>query len=326
MKDFFNTCKRLSNAERVDVLRVVSQAMCEEGLTVNSIADVVRLGQPSVSQYLKQLDEECGLVECERHGRYVLYRTARRADAIGELAAALRRHFRGEEVGRVFVNGRRPAAPAFCAALPGLANADRVRVLAVLRERGAASKTDLMAATKLTEVNVRRHVGVLVECGLASFTKVASSATSAISRIVSSIFSRTKTLPPSSQSPSVSQTLPPTSHIAISDERSHLSSQLSSHIAICDERGDAEERGAQNCVAQSCAPKKQSSLAPSHIAISDEQASFSNIFYCEPADPLTRQFLDLALASLPPSSSIATFLPPPSTSHIAISDEKGEGI
>ena len=40
MKDFFNTCKRLGNAERVDVLRVVSQAMCEEGLTVNSIADV----------------------------------------------------------------------------------------------------------------------------------------------------------------------------------------------------------------------------------------------------------------------------------------------
>ena len=166
MKEFWSICKRLANDERMDVLRTVMCSM-GEGLSVNDIADGLRLGQSATSQYLKQLAEECALVKAKREGRYVVYSVAVPAGPWRELIPALREYFRNECAAKTFVNGRRPPAPPFSRILPALANADRIRVVRFLRRKGAASKTDIMSATRLTELNVRRHVDVIAGCGLA---------------------------------------------------------------------------------------------------------------------------------------------------------------
>ena len=165
MKDFCSICKRLANEERMDVLRVVMCAS-EAGLTVNDIADGLHIGQSATSQYLKQLAEECGLVKAKREGRYVVYTVAPAIGVWREIIPAMIGYFRRECAGRTFVNGKRPAAPGFIRLLPALANVDRLKIVKFLRRTRNATKVEIMEATKLTEINVRRHLLVIAESGL----------------------------------------------------------------------------------------------------------------------------------------------------------------
>ncbi len=168
-REFWRVCRKLANEERLDVLRRVMIASVDEGLSVGQVADVVRLGQPATSVYLAQLQNDCGLVESARNGRYCLYRAAPDSsdERIVTLFEALRRYFRNESAGFVFTNGRRPEPPPFLSILPALANADRVKVLRAVREEGRTNKNNLMSVTDFTELNVRRHLECLLECGLA---------------------------------------------------------------------------------------------------------------------------------------------------------------
>ena len=168
-REFWKVCKKLANEERLDVLRRVMIASVDEGLSVGQIADVVRLGQPTTSVYLAQLQNDCGLVTSTRDGRYCLYRATPDAsdERISSLFTALREYFRNESAGFAFVNGRRPSAPQFLSILPALANEARVRVLRVVRDEKHTDKNHIMSATGLTELNVRRHLECLLECGLA---------------------------------------------------------------------------------------------------------------------------------------------------------------
>ena len=168
-KTFWKVCKKLANEERLDVLRHVMISPEKDGLPVGQISDMVRLGQPATSIYLAQLQNDCGLVASTRDGRYCRYRAAPDASdkRIVTLFAAMQKFFRAESVGFVFVNGRRPKPPPFLAILPALANEARVRLLQIVRAEKRTDKSSLIKATELTELNVRRHVACLVDCGLA---------------------------------------------------------------------------------------------------------------------------------------------------------------
>lgn len=168
-KPFWKVCKKLANEERIDVLRHVMISLEEEGIPVGQISDMVKLGQPATSTYLAQLQNDCGLVASTREGRYCLYRATPDVsdERIVTLFAALQKFFRAESAGFVFVNGRRPKPPPFFSVLPALANEARVRLLQIVKTEKRTDKSTLMKSTGLTELNVRRHVACLVDCGLA---------------------------------------------------------------------------------------------------------------------------------------------------------------
>ena len=168
-KPFWKVCKKLANEERIDVLRHVMISLEEEGTPVGQISDMVKLGQPATSTYLAQLQNDCGLVASTREGRYCLYRAAPDVsdERIVTLFAALQKFFRAESAGFVFVNGRRPKPPPFLSVLPALANEARVQLLQIVKAEKRTDKSTLMKSTGLTELNVRRHVACLVDCGLA---------------------------------------------------------------------------------------------------------------------------------------------------------------
>ena len=167
-KTFWKVCKKLANEERIDILRHVMISPEKEGLPVGHISDMVRLGQPATSIYLAQLQNDCGLVASTRNGRYCLYRATPDAsdERIVTLFAAMQKFFRAESAGFVFVNGRRPKPPPFLSILPALANVARVRLLQIVRTEKRTDKPGLMKATGQTELNVRRHVASLSDCGL----------------------------------------------------------------------------------------------------------------------------------------------------------------
>ena len=168
-KPFWKVCKKLANEERIDVLRHVMISLEEEGIPVGQISDMVKLGQPATSTYLAQLQNDCGLVASTREGRYCLYCATPDVsdERIVTLFAALQKFFRAESAGFVFVNGRRPKPPPFLSVLPALANEARVRLLQIVKTAKRTDKSTLMKSTGLTELNVRRHVACLVDCGLA---------------------------------------------------------------------------------------------------------------------------------------------------------------
>ena len=168
-KTFWKICKKLANEERIDVLRQVMISPEKDGLPVGQISDMVRLGQPATSIYLAQLQNDCGLVASTRDGKYCLYRAMpdESDTRVVTLFAAMQKFFRAESAGFVFVNGRRPKPPKFLSVLPALANEARVRLLQIVRTEKSMDKPRLMKATGLTELNVRRHVACLVDCGLA---------------------------------------------------------------------------------------------------------------------------------------------------------------
>jgi len=154
--DFCNLCKRLSNPERWHVLGIVAMADRDFGLIVTDISNRTRLGVSATSQYLAQLEDECGLVRSKREGRYVSYCfEAGTADArIAKLGVPLWRRFCIEGGATVSI-------------LPALANANRLKVVAALRKAGLASKAELQKATGMTEINVRRHLSIMLDAGLA---------------------------------------------------------------------------------------------------------------------------------------------------------------
>jgi DNA-binding IclR family transcriptional regulator len=52
--------------------------------------------------------------------------------------------------------------------LPALANAARVRLLGLLRERKRAAVAKLVEETGMTRINVQRHLACMERCGLAA--------------------------------------------------------------------------------------------------------------------------------------------------------------
>jgi len=138
-RSFENFCRRLANRERLDVLRQVVLAV--DGLSVNDIAEQVNLKQSATSQYLAQLEGECGLVRSERSGRYVLYRFAAKDEfePAKQIGPEIRRHFLDEASARHFQK-HRMIEPPFLRTLEALGNATRAKVAAWARERRATTK------------------------------------------------------------------------------------------------------------------------------------------------------------------------------------------
>jgi len=52
--------------------------------------------------------------------------------------------------------------------LPALANATRVRLLGFVRAEKRTDREKIVKATKISDINVRRHLACLASCGLTS--------------------------------------------------------------------------------------------------------------------------------------------------------------
>ena len=169
-REFWKVCKKLANEERIDVLRKVMASPDKDGLPVGQIADAVRIGQPTTSTYLAQLQDACGLVACTRQGRYCLYRAVPdSSDAkVAALFQALKKFFLAESASWTFANAARPPAPVFMSILPALANAMRVRLVGFVRAEKRTDREKIVKATKISDINVRRHLACLASCGLTS--------------------------------------------------------------------------------------------------------------------------------------------------------------
>jgi len=168
MERYCNMCRRLANAERVNLLRTVMTILDPGGLPVQHLAELAGMKVSATCQYLSQLESECGFVESVRQGRYVLYRTATRfdSDRTARIVAALSDRFRREEDGRFVWCKSARTIPAFLAVMPALQNEARLGVLAAIRTGGPLTKNDLVHRLGMSEVNVRRHLRVLEKCGL----------------------------------------------------------------------------------------------------------------------------------------------------------------
>ena len=167
-KDFNNICRRLANPMRVNLLRTVMASPERDGLPVYQLADLAFMKTPAACQYLIHLEEECGLVESTRAGRYVLYRTRRNvADPdLSRLVRALSSFFRAEGRGACDVNGARASDPAFVRLMPALANAKRVQALSEIRAAVRISAPEIQRRCSLSAVAVRRHLLVLAKSGV----------------------------------------------------------------------------------------------------------------------------------------------------------------
>jgi len=159
-------CKRLCNAERIDALRKVMIAL--EPLSVSHIADSLRIKEPATSQYLAQLEDDCGLVTAERSGRYVKYRPgADPEDPRSEILVQLLKDFFRREADTLHLPFATPQPlPAFAGRLPALANEDRARICCHLRHTRSMTIPALIKFLGQCESGVRRHLKIISDCGM----------------------------------------------------------------------------------------------------------------------------------------------------------------
>lgn len=132
MKELWELCRKLSNPERLGLLRKI-YALRGEGLSVNQITDGMGIGQSATSQYLKQL-LDLGLVRRERSGRFVGYYadSSMASMDIREIASMLYERFAN------------PACDlSFAEAFGILGNAFRLRAIAYIAKGGDGRKESL---------------------------------------------------------------------------------------------------------------------------------------------------------------------------------------
>ena len=165
-RELWYVCKRLMNAERVDALRKVMLA--PEPMIVTQLADMLRIKEPATSQYLTQLEVDCGLVASIREGRYVSYAPKADPDAprCEVLSGVLRRCFKDESdrLGLSLAGPRE--APSFVQGLAGLSNEGRVRICLHLRKHGPCSVSTLSKLINQCDAGIRRHLRIIGDAGL----------------------------------------------------------------------------------------------------------------------------------------------------------------
>jgi len=163
-RKLWHVCKRLCNAERIDALRKVMISL--EPLSVSHIADSLRIKEPATSQYLAQLEDDCGLVIPERSGRYVKYRPgADLEDPRSEILARLLKDFFRREADTLHLPFATPQPPPpFVSQLPALANEDRAQICCHLRHTGSMTVPSLVKFLGQCESGVRRHLKIISDC------------------------------------------------------------------------------------------------------------------------------------------------------------------
>lgn len=132
MKELWEVCRKLSNPERLDLLRR-AYVRRDSGIGVNEGAEESKLGQPTVSEYFKQL-MELGLLRRERGGRLVGYYPdwSTATEAIAVIAEMLYERFAAGSNDTGFSN-----------AFEVFGNAFRLRVIRYVAKYGSCSKESL---------------------------------------------------------------------------------------------------------------------------------------------------------------------------------------
>lgn len=165
-RKLWSVCKRLSNAERLDALRKVLLSL--DAMSVSQISEKLHLQEAATSQYLAQLEFDCGLIAPERKGRYVCYRPEADPEdpRCEKLLQALQDFFRQEAQTLRLPLAYPQSAPAFARGLPALSNEGRIRICLHLRHGGNPSIALLYKLINQCESGIRRHLDIIAKAGL----------------------------------------------------------------------------------------------------------------------------------------------------------------
>ena len=164
-RELWTVCKRLSNAERIDALRKV--LLAPDAMSVSQISDKLHLQEAATSQYLAQLEFDCGLIAPERKGRYVCYRPEADSEdpRCEKLLQALQDFFRQEAQTLKLPLAYPQPAPSFAHGLPALSNEGRIRICLYLRHGGEPSVAILSKLINQCDSGIRRHLNIIANAG-----------------------------------------------------------------------------------------------------------------------------------------------------------------
>ena len=159
MVEMWEFCRKLSNQERLGLLRLVCEA--RECLNVGAAQEgSPGLKQSGTSQYLGQL-WKMGLIRRLRSGQYVnYYADAENAHApIRDAAVALQNRFREESR-----NNRRDES--YVKVMRIMGNAMRARIVGKLAREGLMTLDYICDRLGIDAKNIRRHLKPAIDAGL----------------------------------------------------------------------------------------------------------------------------------------------------------------
>ena len=162
MTEIWELCRKLSNPERLALLRKVYES--KDGInvgTVNEHADGLK--QSGTSQYLGQL-WKLGLIRRARSGKYVNYYAAPENAhvLIQDVALALQERFRAE-----FGSGNQDEG--YVPVMRVMGNAMRAKIVGMLAREGRACRKYVCDKTGLEEKALIRHLKPALKIGLVQF-------------------------------------------------------------------------------------------------------------------------------------------------------------
>lgn len=155
MKELWEVCRKLSNPERLELLRR-AYARREDGIGVSEATEDSQLGQPTVSEYFRQLSE-LGLLRRERGGRLVAYYPdwASAPEAIAIIGGMLYDRFS---------SGSRDAG--FVSAFSVFGNAFRLKVIRYVAKYGSCTRPSLAGVFNKSIRSLTRDLEPAVKGGL----------------------------------------------------------------------------------------------------------------------------------------------------------------
>ena len=156
----WRTARALANADRLKLMRLVSNANGAKG--VSEIAAEAGLPVPTASIYLRTLNAR-GLISVVRLGRYVYYGTE--SDRSLPVAIAIQKSFRS-----LFAHKRLPDnwTDVLLPTLRAYSSPRREAIMRILLEHPQICYSELLSRSGMCEMTFLRHLGILAGAGLAA--------------------------------------------------------------------------------------------------------------------------------------------------------------
>ena len=155
----WRTARALANADRLNLMRLVSNANGAKG--VSEIAAEAGLPVPTASIYLRALNAR-GLISVIRMGRYVYYGTG--SDRSLPVAIAIQKSFR-----RLFARARLPGnwTDLLLPALRAYSSPRRETILRILLKHPHICHSEMLGRSGMCKTTFLRHLAILEDAGVA---------------------------------------------------------------------------------------------------------------------------------------------------------------
>jgi len=155
----WRTARALANEDRLNLMRIVSAAKGAKG--VSELAAEAGLPVPTASMYLRALNAR-GLISVVRSGPFVYYGTGSDRSlpvAVG-MQNAFRRLFAVKELPKDWAERLMPVLRAY-------SNPRREEMIRILASHSPLGYAEFLLRSGLCETSFLRHLGMLVESGIA---------------------------------------------------------------------------------------------------------------------------------------------------------------